>query len=689
MRAVRVTLLLALLCQVPSPAQAGDGTTLRAMIEVMRIDSVTISPDGRLAVWRRMRASIDRNDYLTEWMLAPVDGSSPPRRLADAGEPMWLNGTSLANPPVWTPDSRAVLFRKQTKGEIQVWRAEVDGSAVRQLSHEAGNVRDIVALGAGKRFAITVGQPRTAIIDAEDSERDHGTLVDASVDPQRPLDRGDWIDGRWATGRLRGFWFEQGGILPASPPILQLIDPASGATRDPTEEDRHLYAPPAKAFERLGDSFVIDRAISGDTRGMAVSVGEGDRYGLRVVDDAGRVLSKCGHPACSGPPIRSVQWQGTRNAVLFEGRADDGGTILWRWDLVAHDVQQVVRDTDVLNGGDDGTGCAASDSALVCVESGPNRPPRLITIGMADGARRKLDDPNRGLDQVGPKFARLAWTDAKGRAFTGFLALPEKHDGPVPLFITYYSCGGYLRGGLGEEFPLRDLTHAGIAALCINRYPGKLGVGGNVDAYRNAADGIGAIIDRLAREGIIDRTRVGMGGVSFGGEVAMWLAIHTKLLRAVSVANVMVTPTYYWFNAVKGREVTQVLQAGWGLGNPDEDHRNWRDISPAMNADRINVPLLMQLPEQEYRPNVELLARLQAAGKPVELWAFPGETHIKWQPRHQLATNARNLDWFRYWLTDSIDPDPAKSEQYARWRTYGSPSQARTQASVSIKGSSR
>jgi hypothetical protein len=26
------------------------------------------------------------------------------------------------------------------------------------------------------------------------------------------------------------------------------------------------------------------------------------------------------------------------------------------------------------------------------------------------------------------------------------------------------------------------------------------------------------------------------------------------------------------------------------------------------------------------------------------------------------------VDWFRFWLKGEEDPDPAKSEQYARWR---------------------
>jgi len=39
-------------------------------------------------------------------------------------------------------------------------------------------------------------------------------------------------------------------------------------------------------------------------------------------------------------------------------------------------------------------------------------------------------------------------------------------------------------------------------------------------------------------------------------------------------------------------------------------------------------------------------------------------------PEHRLAIYNRNLDWFRFWLQDYEDPDPAKTEQYARWRQF-------------------
>ena len=51
-----------------------------------------------------------------------------------------------------------------------------------------------------------------------------------------------------------------------------------------------------------------------------------------------------------------------------------------------------------------------------------------------------------------------------------------------------------------------------------------------------------------------------------------------------------------------------------------------------------------------------------------DLYVFAHEPHQKFQPRHKLAVYERNLDWFRFWLMGTEDPDPAKASQYAYWR---------------------
>ena len=159
-----------------------------------------------------------------------------------------------------------------------------------------------------------------------------------------------------------------------------------------------------------------------------------------------------------------------------------------------------------------------------------------------------------------------------------------------------------------------------------------------------------------------------IGGLSFGSEVAMWTLIHSSLIAAASVASPQFEPSNYWFNGVRGRDHHEVLRRAWGLGAPEETPERWRLLSPALNADRIRAPLLLQLAEQESRYAVELYARLSNSTTPTEMHVFPDERHIKMQPRHRLAVYRRNLDWFRFWLQGYVDPDPAKADQYRRWQ---------------------
>jgi dipeptidyl aminopeptidase/acylaminoacyl peptidase len=324
-------------------------------------------------------------------------------------------------------------------------------------------------------------------------------------------------------------------------------------------------------------------------------------------------------------------------------------------------------------------------------------PPELDRIDLATGARSTVFDPNEGLRARSPRAEQLAWTAPDGQLFTGVLVLPG--DGPrsrLPLFITFYRCEGFLRGGVGDEWPLQPLVAAGFAAACINSAP-ILGRYDPLATYRHALGAITAMVDRLERRGLIDRSRIGMGGLSFGSEVTMWTAIHSGLLAAASISSPQPEASYYWFNAVRGRDQPARVKETWGLGIPQETPRAWQRLAPALNTARIRAPLLLQLPEEEARYVIELYARLTNSPTPAELYVFPDEAHIKIQPRHKLAVYQRNFDWFRFWLQGHVDPDPAKAAQFARWeklaerRRNAQPQSghARSQSSMAASSSSR
>jgi hypothetical protein len=80
--------------------------------------------------------------------------------------------------------------------------------------------------------------------------------------------------------------------------------------------------------------------------------------------------------------------------------------------------------------------------------------------------------------------------------------------------------------------------------------------------------------------------------------------------------------------------------------------------------------LLLQSPDDEENFTVPTWFRLRRAGAPVEWYEYPNEGHVKRSPANKWWVFERNLDWFRFWLKDEEDNNPAKREQYQRWRAF-------------------
>jgi hypothetical protein len=65
--------------------------------------------------------------------------------------------------------------------------------------------------------------------------------------------------------------------------------------------------------------------------------------------------------------------------------------------------------------------------------------------------------------------------------------------------------------------------------------------------------------------------------------------------------------------------------------------------------------------------SIELVREMSDAHRPFDAFVYHNERHLRWQPGHRMAIYNRNLDWFRFWLQDFVDPDAAKADQYDRW----------------------
>jgi len=676
---VRRVLSVGTLLSALAAAPHAFAVSPRQLVEIADFSSPVVSPDGTRVAFRVSRASIERNTYDTVWYIQRMDGASP-QRVSDGGVPLRDSaGIELPATPVWSPDGHWIYYRARLDDRIDVWRASADGDAAERVTQGEADVRDFSLSPDGKVLKYSIGPAREEIMAAEQAEYDRGIRVDRTTPLGQNLFRSGDTEGRLATQRL-GLIFNRVDLTADVPDRWKAVDLASGAVRDLAPSER---PPAALAASDLAKQVRHVWKLERDRKSRRIALltrteatpGQ-PRIELAMLPARGtRRLVKCAAEACTGKEISDVRWRPGTDEVIFTVTPYDKGFAqsVYRWNVDTGAVSQVAT-SDGLFGGEGRWGpgtCGVSSAALACVTAEANRPPRLERVDLQTGARQVLFDPNQALaqDLASMPAQLLRWTDAKGRTFTGQLYLARRADNKLPpLFVTYYRCIGFVRGGSGDEWPLATMAEQGISTLCINAPSFSADAQERYELGRSAVE---SAVEQLASEGRIDRTKIGMGGLSFGSEVMMWTLIHADVITAASMASPTTSPMYYLLGSNIGDPFLSLLRTNWQLGAPDETPAQWQQISPTLNLGKIHTPILMQFPEQEYMHGLDYAIPLMRSNR-ADIYVFPNEPHNKFQPRHKFAVYARNLDWFRFWLLGLEDPASAKAPQYARWRTMRS-----------------
>jgi dipeptidyl aminopeptidase/acylaminoacyl peptidase len=234
---------------------------------------------------------------------------------------------------------------------------------------------------------------------------------------------------------------------------------------------------------------------------------------------------------------------------------------------------------------------------------------------------------------------------------------------------TYRSGDWFLRGASGNENPIQLYAANGFMVLSfdVGKTPsvrtGEFKT--TVRIWSSPTASIENAVNRLCDAGIIDPSRIGIAGYSHGAEIMAYAISHTKLFSA-AIGDAGGRDPYFYYMA--GKTWQDIFQT-WGLGGWPEGRKRkrWDAVSPTLNANRIKTPLLMNAADSEFIADLALVTSLQQLGRPVELFIYADELHVKNQPKHRYEIYERNLDWFSFWLKGSLDSSPDKIQQYQRW----------------------
>jgi hypothetical protein len=622
------------------------------------------SPDGRQVAFVLRRADPLRNATCHALVVADLSGARAPRVVDQGGELIRIDdvvrglrspgGYTAVVTPSWSPDGRALAYLKRMAGRNGIWRASADGSGALPVIATPGDIEDVAWSGDGARLIYAHRPARAAIEAALDREALDGYLYDGRVLP-----------GHGARPTLPGELAREIAALPA----------AGGASRPATREEILRLGP-----ERLlGVTAPLDGRTPDGRRAM-IERATAARYAPRELwaeQRPGRRL-RCAADACRGE-LLSLWWTGDGTGVIFlrrEGWAGES-TALYRWVPGSGAARRLLVTNDALSG------CVAALQELVCLREAARVPLRIVAIDMMSGAERVVFDANPEVAALSlPRVERLRWHSPGSQPTWGDLVIP---DGPRPkrgwpLVVVQYRSRGFLRGGIGDEYPIFALAAQGIAVLSFER-PALTALSKpdvtssdrlaaatlrDWDERRSTHAALMGGIGRALARGDIDAARIGLTGLSDGAATTRWALIHETRFRAAAISTCCREQRT---DMIYGG----IVQADWlrRMGMPPataNGDAHWQPMSLALNAGRIKTPILIQAADDEFIQSLEAYTALREHARPVELHVFPDEHHIKWQPAHRAAIYRRVLDWFGFWLQDRVDPAPAKVAQYERWR---------------------
>jgi dipeptidyl aminopeptidase/acylaminoacyl peptidase len=312
--------------------------------------------------------------------------------------------------------------------------------------------------------------------------------------------------------------------------------------------------------------------------------------------------------------------------------------------------------------------------------------PQLISVTPSNGKSTVIARPNARYDEVAPLHTVTArWVNRFGFSNTGYVTYPRRYVAGqrYPAIVVTHARDARNRfadDGFQWEFPIQVFAERGYFVLSVNEplrdgnvprpyNPGAADVGIARQQFHEAYNPLAsmeAAVSALVESGCVDPSRVGIAGYSRGATIARFAMTHSSAFSAASSADATWWDAGgFWGGPAFVRNVYKNLFGGT-LFDPGV-YSNYLAFSPSARARSFAGPLLQQFTLVTAKDAIEMDQLLKEAQVPTELFVYPSEAHIFWQPRHREAAMTQNLDWFDFWLVGKRNPDAHKSAEYFRW----------------------
>jgi dipeptidyl aminopeptidase/acylaminoacyl peptidase len=140
----------------------------------------------------------------------------------------------------------------------------------------------------------------------------------------------------------------------------------------------------------------------------------------------------------------------------------------------------------------------------------------------------------------------------------------------------------------------------------------------------------------LVKLGIVDKSKVCIYGGSYGGYASLWGPIKDpELYRCaipwIAVSDLVLLQTATWSDMMDNRRMNWEPFFKTRIGSAKEDRAMIEKVSPYLHADRIKIPMLLVMGQDDRRVPLDhgekMKRAMQTAGVKFEYVTYPGEAH--------------------------------------------------------------
>lgn len=665
MRIFRIALLRCLvfgLCLgslfAQSGLQSGDLYKLRSVGEVQ------LSPDGARLAYTIITNGETGRPYSQLWLMNVADGKS----FRPGGE------SDRGGNPTWSPDSKWIAYSGRSGAKGGLWVARADGSNARFVHELEGTNSPLPSTGKSVAwspdsrqiaFVSSTPGPETKDLSSDpivitrylykpdfgegnshfnDNRRLHIFLADVASGNVRPLTSGthyehsiDWSPNGQELLFVSNLEPNEDQFFNYDIFALKIAD---GSIRRLTATENAEYRP----LWSPDGAHIIYQATRRGLTDLETTMEDTHAW---IMDADGRNRRELGAAIDNrqGPPL----WSPDGKSVLFTVQ-ERGSTKLYRLPLSGGAPEVLVSDK-----GSVGEFSITANGKIAYTFHSASDQPELYLL--ENGSSRKLTDLNADVlrgKQLGETESFTFISNDNKFEVEAFLTKPAgwKTDGKYPLIVNIH---GGPHGQQGPAFNFRNQVYAtkGWATLLVN-YRGSTGYGQKfTDAVfgdqngNEAQDVLYGLSAAMRRNLWIDRDRLGVEGVSYGGQLSDWLITQTNIFKAAipiaSIANLISYNYMTYYNQYEQMEFGIFPHQG-----------NMMDVlwerSALKHVASAHTPTMLMHGENDNDVPIaeaeQFYIALRDVGVEAVMVRYPREGHGLREPRHQVDSVDRSISWY-------------------------------------------